>query len=189
MHDLGNSVGGILSLSDHHLRAGVGETALEESLRMIYDSSEGARQLLLTVGEILHPASLEPEVMRLAELMSELEGIFRVLLPRNLELAFTSSPQEGLIRVARNQFVRHFLSLVSLDIGSSRVSPASISVSYQIEGDRAKVQYHSTVGNNPQLDAQAIALFEDFVDDPTQMICTQDENNFSFAIYFPLWRL
>lgn len=155
---------------------------------MIYDSSEGARQLLLTVGEILHPASLEPEVMRLADIMSELEGVFRVLLPRNLELAFTSCPQEGLIRVARNQFVRHFLSLISLDIGSGRISLASISVSCQIEGDRAKVQYDSTIGNNPQLDVQAIALFEDFVDDPTRMCCTQVENNFSFAVFFPLWR-
>lgn len=188
MHDLGNSVGGILSLSDHHLRTGVGETALEESLRLIYDSSQSARRLLLTIGEIMHPVSLEPEVVRLAELMSELEGIFRLLLPRNLELVFTPSSEEGTIRVARNQFVRHFLSLVSLDIGSNRVSPASITVSYQTEGDRAKVQYDSTVGENPHLDVQAVALFEDFVDDSTQMSCTQDEKNFSFAVFFPLWR-
>jgi hypothetical protein len=188
MHDLGNSVGGILSLSDHHLRAGVGETALEESLRLIYDSSQAARQLLLTVGEILHPASLQPEVVRLSELMSELEGIFRLLLPRSLDFVFIPSPGEEFIRVLRNQFVRHFLSLVSLDVGPERVSPARISVSYRVEGDRARVQYDSTIRSNPELDAEAIALFEDIVDSPEQMSCTQDEENFSFAVYFPLWR-
>lgn len=188
MHDLGNSVGGILSLSDHHLRAGVGETALEESLRLIYDSSQAARQLLLTVGEILHPASLEPEVVRLSELMSELEGIFQLLLPRSLDFVFIPSPGEEFIRIVRNQFVRHFLSLVSLDVGPERISPARISVSYLIEGDRAKVQYDSTIRTNPELDTEAIALFEDIVDSPEQMNCTQDEEKFSFAVYLPLWR-
>lgn len=188
MHDLGNSVGGILSLSDHHLRAGVGETALEESLRLIYDSSQAARQLLLTVGEILHPASLEPEVVRLSELMKELEGIFRLLLPRSLELVFFPSPGEECVRVVRNQFVRHFLSLVSLDVGSERVRPARISVSYRVEGDCARVQYDSTIRSNPELDAEAIALFEDLVDSPERMSCTQDQENFSLALCLPLWR-
>ena len=188
IHDLGNSVGGILSLSDHHLRAGVGEPALEESLRLIYDSSQAARKLLLTVGEILHPASLEPEVVRLSELMSELEAIFRLLLPRSLELVLMPSPGDGFVRVIRNQFTRHFLSLVSLDVGSERVNPAIISVGYRVEGDRAKVQYDSAVRKNPRLGAQAIALFEDMVDSPEQMSCTQDDSNFSFAVYFPLWR-
>lgn len=187
MHDLGNCVGGILSLSDHHLRAGVGEAALEESLRMIYDSSQGARRLLLTVGEILHPASLEPEVVRLAELVSELEGIFRLLLPRSLELAFIPLTREGSIRVVRNQFMRAFLSLVSLDIGPYRVKPASIAVSYQIEGDRAKVQYDSTIGNNPELATQATGLFRDFGYDVADLSYTQDRKKFSLAVYFPLW--
>ena len=189
IHDLGNSVGGILSLSDHHLRAGVGEPALEESLRLIYDSSQAARKLLLTVGEILHPASVEPEVVRLSELLSELESILRLLLPRSLELVLTSSPGDGFVSVVRNQFTRHFLSLVSLDIGSERVSPGSISVGYRIEGDRARVQYDSAIRNNPRLGAQAMALFEDIVGSPEQMSCTQDDTNFSFAVYFPLWQI
>ena len=188
IHDLGNSVGGILSLSDHHLRAGVGEPALEESLRLIYDSSQAARKLLLTVGEILHPASVEPEVVRLSELLSELESILRLLLPRSLELVLTSSPGDGFVSVVRNQFMRHFLSLVSLDIGSERVSPGRISVGYRIEGDRARVQYDSAIRNNPRLGAQAMALFEDIVGSPEQMSCTQDDTNFSFAVYFPLCR-
>jgi len=188
IHDLGNSVGGILSLSDHHLRAGVGEPALEESLRLIYDSSQAARKLLLTVGEILHPASVEPEVVLLSELLSELEAILRLLLPRSLEFVLISSPGDGFVSVVRNQFTRHFLSLVSLDIGSERVSPGSISVGYRIEGDRARVQYDSAIRNNPRLGAQALALFEDFVGSPEQMSCTQDDTNFSFAVYFPLCR-
>jgi hypothetical protein len=187
IHDLGNSVGGILSLSDHHLRAGIGEPALEESLRLIYDSSQAARKLLLTVGEILHPASLEPEVVRLSELMSELEAILRLLLPRSLELVLIPSPGDGFVRVVRNQFTRHFLSLVSLDIGSERVNPGSISVGYRIEGHRARLQYDSAIRNNPRLGAQAIALFEDIVGSPEQMSCTQDDTNFSFAFYFSLW--
>ena len=188
IHDLGNSVGGILSLSDHHLRAGVGEPALEESLRLIYDSSQAARKLLLTVGEILHPASLEPEVVRLSELLSELEAILRLLLPRSLELVLISAPGDGFVSVVRSQFTRHFLSLVSLDIGSERVSPGSISVGYRIEGNRARVQYDSAIRNNPRLGAQAIALFEDIVGSPDQLSCTQDDTTFSFAVYFPLWR-
>jgi len=188
IHDLGNSVGGILSLSDHHLRAGVGEPALEESLRLIYDSSQAARKLLLTVGEILHPASVEPEVVRLSELLSELEAILRLLLPRSLDLGLISSSGDGFVSVARNQFTRHFLSLISLDIGSERVTPGSISVGYRVEGDRARVQYDSAIRSNPRLGTQAMALFEDIVGSPEQMSYTQDDTNFSFAIYFPLWR-
>ena len=47
VHDLGNSVSGINSLSDYHLRSGVADPGLEESLTLIRESAELSRDLLV----------------------------------------------------------------------------------------------------------------------------------------------
>ena len=56
VHDLGNSVSGINSLSDYHLRSGVSDPGLEESLTLIRESAELSRELLVAVGDLLQPA-------------------------------------------------------------------------------------------------------------------------------------
>ena len=55
VHDLGNSISGINSLSDYHLRSGVDDPGLEESLGLIRDSAEHSRHLLVMVGDLLQP--------------------------------------------------------------------------------------------------------------------------------------
>ena len=64
VHDLGNSVSGMNSLSDYHLRSGVSDPALEESLTLIRESAELSRDLLLGVGDLLQPDDVEEELVR-----------------------------------------------------------------------------------------------------------------------------
>ena len=59
VHDLGNSIYGINSLSDYHLRSGIDDSALAESLGLIRDSAEHSRDLLAMVGDLLQPAETD----------------------------------------------------------------------------------------------------------------------------------
>jgi hypothetical protein len=69
VHDLGNSISGINSLSDYHLRSGVNDPGLEESLKLIRESAEQSRELLLAVGDLLQPAETEGELVDVQKLI------------------------------------------------------------------------------------------------------------------------
>src|SRR6516165_8701214 len=84
VHDLGNSVSGINSLSDYHLRSGVNDPGLEESLGLIRDSAEHSRDVLITVADLLQPPETAEEFIRPSELIGEASKIATILLPRSV---------------------------------------------------------------------------------------------------------
>src|SRR5271154_435188 len=91
VHDLSNSISGINSLSDYHLRTGVNDPALTESLTLIRESAESSRELLLAVGILLQPPEVEEELVDVQTLIDETVKPLSLLLPRSVKLEKTGN--------------------------------------------------------------------------------------------------
>ena len=122
VHDLGNSVSGINSLSDYHLRSGVNDPGLEESLTLIRESAELSRELLVAVGDLLQPADAEEEVVHVQTLLEEVAKFVSLLLPRSIKLETSGTEQkDAVISVLRGDFLRKILALVAMDVNEIRI--------------------------------------------------------------------
>ena len=152
VHDLGNSISGINSLSDYHLRSGITDPGLEESLRLIRESAEQSRELLVAVGDLLQPGEPEEELVEVQTLVEEAAKMLRLLLPRSIKLETTGLERnDSIISVLRGDFLRKMLALVAMDVGSLRVPSGTIVLGCAFEGKSARIVYRSVVGSASKL--------------------------------------
>jgi hypothetical protein len=148
VHDLGNSISGINSLSDYHLRSGITDPGLEESLRLIRESAEQSRALLIAAGELLQPAETEEELVEVQTLIEETAKMLSLLLPRSVKLETTGLDRnDAIISVLRGDFSRRILALVAMDVGSLRIPSGTIRLGCTCDGESVRVVYRSTVGS------------------------------------------
>jgi hypothetical protein len=159
VHDLGNSISGINSLSDYHLRSGINDPGLEESLLLIRESAEQSRELLVTVGDLLQPAETESELVEVQTLIEEAAKMLSLLLPRSIKLETTSLERNNtIISVLRGDFLRKMLALVAMDVGDLRVPSGIIRLGCSREGESVRVVYRSMVGFASKLRERAPEL-------------------------------
>ena len=148
VHDLGNSISGINSLSDYHLRSGITDPGLEESLRLIRESAEHSRALLMAAGDLLQPAETEEELVEVQTLIEEAAKMLSLLLPRSVKLETTGLDRnDAIISVLRVDFLRKILALVAMDVGSLRIPSGTIRLGCARDGESVRVFYRSTVGS------------------------------------------
>ena len=146
VHDLGNSISGINSLSDYHLRSGVNDPGLEESLRLIRESAEQSRELLMAVGDLLQPAETEGELVEVQTLIEEAAKMLSLLLPRSIKLETTGLERNNaIISVLRGDFLRKILALAAMDVGGLRIPSGTIRLGCAREGESVRVIYRSMV--------------------------------------------
>jgi len=159
VHDLGNSISGINSLSDYHLRSGVNDPGLEESLQLIRESAEQSRELLMAVGDLLQPAETEAELVEVQTLIEEAAKMLSLLLPRSIKLETTGMERNNaIISVLRGDFLRKLLAIVAMDVGSLRVPSGTIRLGCSREGETVRVVYCSMVGSASKLRERAPEL-------------------------------
>jgi hypothetical protein len=159
VHDLGNSISGINSLSDYHLRSGVSDSALEESLTLIRESAEASRDLLVMVGDLLQPAEAEEEIVHVQTLLEEVAKIISLLLPRSVNFETGGNQHtDAVISVLRGQFFRKILAVIAMDVNELRVPKGSIYLGWVAEGKQVLIQYRSTLPSSSALREQAPAL-------------------------------
>jgi hypothetical protein len=159
VHDLGNSVSGINSLSDYHLRSGVNDPGLEESLTLIRESAELSRELLMAVGDLLQPADAEEELVHLQTLIEEVGKFISLLLPRSIKLETSGTvQQDGVISVLRGDFLRKILALVAMDVNDIRIPTGTIQLGYIRDGKNVRIHYRSTLRSGSALRERAPAL-------------------------------
>jgi hypothetical protein len=159
VHDLSNSISGINSLSDYHLRSGINDPGLEESLRLIRESAEQSRELLMAVGDLLQPAETEGELVEAQTLIEEAAKVLSLLLPRAMKLETTGLERNNaVISVLRGDFLRKILALVAMDVGSLRVPSGSIRLGCVRERESVRVVYRSMVGSASKLRERAPEL-------------------------------
>jgi hypothetical protein len=148
VHDLGNSISGINSLSDYHLRSGIADPGLEESLRLIRESAEHSRALLMAAGDLLQPTETEEELVEIQTLIEETAKMLSLLLPRSVKLETTGSDRnDAIVSVLRGDFSRRILALVAMDVGSFRVPSGTIRLGCTCDGESVRVVYRSIGGS------------------------------------------
>lgn len=189
VHDLGNSVSGINSLSDYHLRSGVNDPGLEESLTLIRESAEVSRDLLVAVGDLLQPAAAEEELVHVQALLEEVAKIVSLLLPRSIKLETSGKEQkDAVISILRGEFLRKILALVAMDVNDLRVPKGSIRLGWIPDGERVRIQYRSNVLSSSPLRERAPALLAN-LSRRTEAEGSFEGETFLLTVTFPLVEL
>jgi hypothetical protein len=189
VHDLGNSVSGINSLSDYHLRAGVSDPGLEESLTLIRESAESSRELLMAVGDLLQPSDPEEEIVRVQNLIDEVAKFVSLLLPRSIKLEITGKEQkDGLISILRGDFIRKSLALVAMDLSEIRIPTGTIGLGWAGDEKSVRIIYRSSLSSGSALREQAPALLANLSKRIEVNACV-DAEAFVLTMTFPLAEL
>ena len=189
VHDLGNSVSGINSLSDYHLRAGIDDPALEESLTLIRESAESSRELLMAVGDLLQLADGEEEVVHVQELIAEVVKFVSLLLPRSVQLEATDAEQkDGVISLLRGDFLRKILALVAMDLSEVRIPTGTIKLGWIRDDRNVRIHYRSGINSGSALREQAAALLANLSRRVEINACV-DAEAFVLTMTFPLVEL
>jgi hypothetical protein len=189
-HDLGNSIYGINSLSDYHLRSGINDSALEESLGLIRDSAEHSRHLLAMVGDLLQPAETAEEPVKPAELVEEASKIVKMFLPRSVRLEIAQNEDDGstCISVVRGDFLRKILALAAMDVNHLRIASGKISLGWDREESRIRIFYRSIFNPASDLRGGAPRLM-DHVSRDVEVSSSRLGEEFTITLSFPLLRL
>jgi hypothetical protein len=189
VHDLGNSVSGINSLSDYHLRAGVSDPGLEESLTLIRESAESSRELLMAVGDLLQPADPEEEIVHVEKLINEVAKFVSLLLPRSIKLETSGKEQkDALISVLRGDFVRKFLALVAMDLREVRIPTGTIGLGWVRDENSVRIHYRSGLSSGSALREQAPLLLANLSTRIEVNACV-DAEAFVLTMTFPIVEL
>ena len=190
VHDLGNSIYGINSLSDYHLRSGINDSALEESLGLIRDSAEHSRHLLAMVGDLLQPAETAEEPVRPAELIQEASKIVKMLLPRSVQLEITQNEDDAstCVSVVRGDFLRKILALAAMDVNHLRMASGKICLGWDRAESRIRIFYRSIVNPASDLRSRAASLME-HVSCDVEVSSSRSGEEFTVTLSFPLVRL
>jgi hypothetical protein len=186
VHDLGNSISGIDSLSDYHLRSGVNDPALEESLTLIRESAELARKLLVGVGTLLQPGDGQEELVPVQTLMVDTAKAISLLLPRSVKLETSGeAPPDAVILIQRDDFVRRILSLVAMEMVDLRIPKGSIRLGSVIQEKNVQIQFVSTIPSTSPLRERAVSFLAE-LSAGCAVKEEAEEGAFSLAIHFPL---
>jgi hypothetical protein len=189
VHDLGNSVSGINSLSDYHLRSGVSDPALQESLTLIRESAEQSRDLLVAVGDLLQPADAEEEVVHVRTLIEEVGKFVTLLLPRSIKLETSGSDQpDAIISLLRGDFLRKVLALIAMDLNDIRIPTGTIQLGWIRDEKNAQIHYRSNLRSGSPLREQAQALLAN-LSRRTAVDACLDAEAFVVTMTFPLVEL
>ena len=189
VHDLGNSVSGINSLSDYHLRSGINDPALQESLTLIRESAEQSRDLLVAVGDLLQPADAEEEVVHVQTLIEEAGKFVTLLLPRSIKLDTSGTEQpDALISLLRGDFLRKILALIAMDLNDLQIPTGTIQLGWIRDEKNAQIHYRSNLRSGSPLREQAQALLTNLSRRTAVDACI-DAEAFVVTMTFPLVEL
>jgi hypothetical protein len=190
VHDLGNSISGINSLSDYHLRSGINDSDLQESLGLIRESAEHSRQLLVIVGDLLQPAETAEEPVKPAELIQEASKIVKMLLPRSVQVEIAQDEDDGStgVSVVRGEFLRKILALAAMDVSHLRIASGKICLGWDREEPRIRIFYRSVFNPASDLRGQAPTLMQ-HVGRDVEVSSSKEGEEFTITLSFPLVRL
>jgi len=189
VHDLGNSISGINSLSDYHLRAGISDPALQETLTLIRESAELSRQLLVAVGDILQPAEPDEELVRVQPLIEEVAKFASLILPKSVKLEIIGAEQkDAVISVLRGHFLRKVMALIAMDMNEVRIARGAIRLGWIRDEKHVRIHYRSTLPAGSPLREQAPALLANLSRSVEINACS-DAEAFMLTMTFPLVEL
>jgi hypothetical protein len=186
VHDLGNSVSGINSLSDYHLRSGVSDPGLEESLALIRESAELSRDLLLGVGDLLQPNEVQEELVQVCTLIAEAGRFISLLLPKSIKFEISGAEEnEAVISLVRGDFLRKVMALVAMDVNELRIPTGAIELICTRDEKNVRIRYRSTLRSDSALRERAPALLAN-LSRSTEVDVAVDAAAIALTMTFPI---
>jgi hypothetical protein len=152
IHDFSNTIGGIVTLTSHHLQYDQEhlDSRLSASLQLIHESAERCRTLLSAVSGAFDPGMNDRVYMHAGDLAGEVGQLFQVLLPRTI--CFTSMPpcSPSAVHVRPAEFKARWLAVASLDC--QRVKEAvQVEFGCTVEDGLCWFWYRSSNADRPDL--------------------------------------
>jgi hypothetical protein len=186
VHDLGNSISGINSLSDYHLRSGVNDSALAESLTLIRESAELSRELLVAVGTLLQPADVEEELVHVRTLVDETAKSLSLLVPRSVKLETSGDGQaDAVISVLRGGFQRKILALAAMELINVRIPSGRLKLGWTSDSKSVRIQFRSGVCSGSNLPEEAPGFLAD-LSGRVEVTGVSDEGASLVTMIFPI---
>jgi hypothetical protein len=143
IHDLGNSISGILTLSTHHLRNDLPAEEVAESFKLIQESAESARQMLIAVGSLTDEESQGPELVRVSDFLRELLRQLRIIVPRSVSLHLDGDSSGAVIEVDQCHLRQAFVMLVAANCLAFGARAGNIQLSEAVEPGKIWIVYRS----------------------------------------------
>jgi hypothetical protein len=143
LHDLGNSISGILTLSTHHLRNDLPAEEVAESFKLIRESADAARQMLVAVGSLTDEESQGLELVRVSDFLHELLRDLQIIVPRSVSLQVERGSADAVIEVDQVRLRQAFFSLVAANCLSFGAKAGNIRFSEEGESGKIWIVYSS----------------------------------------------
>jgi hypothetical protein len=160
LHDLGNSISGILTLSTHHLRNELPAEEVAESFKLIRESAESARQMLIAVGSLTDEESQGPELVRVSDFLHELLEQLRIIVPRSVSLHLEGDSSDAVIEVDQIHLRQAFVMLVATNCLSFGARTGNIRLSEKSDSGKIWIVYSSEHKLDSDHDQWAAEIFE-----------------------------
>jgi hypothetical protein len=160
LHDLGNSISGILTLSTHHLRNELPAEEVAESFKLIRESAEAARQMLIAVGSLTDEESQGPELVRVSDFLNQLLEQLQIIVPRSVSLHLEGDSSDAVIEVDQGHLRQAFVMLVATNCLSFGARAGNIRLSEEIESGKIWIVYSSEQKLDSVHGQRAAEIFE-----------------------------
>jgi hypothetical protein len=144
IHDLGNSVSGILTLSTHHLRNELPPEEVTESFKLIRESAESARQMLIAVGSLTDEESDGTELVRASDFLAGLLAQLERIVPRSVSLQLHDETGDAIIEVDAGRLRQAFVTLVAVNCSSFGAKAGSIRLGGVVDSGKIWMVYTTT---------------------------------------------
>jgi len=160
LHDLGNSISGILTLSTHHLRNELPAEEVAESFKLIRESAEAARQMLIAVGSLTDEESQGPELVRVSDFLHQLLEQLQIIVPRSVSLHLEGDSSDAVIEVDQGHLRQAFVMLVATNCLSFGARTGNIRLSEESDSGKIWIVYSSENKLDSDHGQRAAEIFE-----------------------------
>jgi hypothetical protein len=182
LHDLGNSISGILTLSTHHLRNDLPAEEVAESFELIRESAEAARQMLVAVGSLTDEESLGPELVRVSDFLHELLRDLQIIVPRSVNLHLDRSSSGAVIEVDQVRLRQAFFTLVAANCLSFGAKAGNIRFGEEGESGKIWIVYRSEPKMDFDYRHRVAAIFEKLNFPPNDLIWSETDEELKLKI-------
>jgi hypothetical protein len=186
IHDFSNAIGGIVTLTDHHLQYDQQrlDPRLSTSLQMIYDSAERCRALLGTVSGVFDPGMNERVYVHADDLAVEVGQLYQALLPRSVRFTPLPPCSQSAVRVRPSDFKARWLAIASLDCRDLKET-AQVEFGCTVQDDLCWFRYRSSNGDKPDL-SEASRILLPLTGAAERTICRVTEHGWVAGVALPL---
>ncbi len=184
LHDLGNSISGILTLSTHHLRNELPSEEVAESFKLIRESAESARQMLMAIGSLTDEESQGPELVRVSDFLHDLMQQLQIIVPRSVNLQLEGDSSDAVIEVDQNHLRQAFVMLVAADCLSFGARAGNIRFGEETESEKIWIVYSSEHKIDFDHSRRSAEIFEKLNLPPGDLIWSETEEELKVRIGF-----